>query len=174
MTGSRSFLVAAALAVVACTDNPNANFTGPDGRTLPPPPPPPPTATIAGRISVSGIASDRIIELTDADDNVYRLLGNQSGALASVDGADVVARGTFDANPGFVVDEFEVTGMYGRPALDGVLEATEEGFALRLRDGSLRVVPGLDAECAKYVGARLWVIGWEGDSEVAFGLIAAL
>ena len=173
MTRSRFFAVAAALAVVACTDNPNSILTGPIDPSHPIVPTPS-TVTIAGRISVSGIDGDRIVELTDADDNVYRLLGNQSAALASVDGADVLARGTFDANPGFVVDEFEVTGMYGRPALDGVLEATEEGFALRLKDGSLRVVAGLNAECAEFVGARLWVIGWDGDSEVAFGLIAAL
>lgn len=127
-----------------------------------------------GRISVSGTAGDLVVELTDARDIVYRLLGNQLGALASVDGGDVIARGTFDANPGFVVDEFQVTGMYGRPALDGVLEATEDGFALRLSDNSLRVVPGLDSDCAEYVGARLWVIGWDDDSEVVFGVIGAL
>jgi hypothetical protein len=173
MTRSRFFAVAAVLSVVACTDNPNANFTGPDGDTFLPPPPPS-TATIAGRISVSGIDDDPIVELTDGNGNVYRLLGNESSVLASVDGGDVVAWGTFDANPGFVVDAFLVTGMHGRPALDGVLEVSEEGFALRLTDGSIQLVPGLTSECADYVGARLWVIGWEADSEVAFGLIAAL
>jgi hypothetical protein len=171
MTRSRFFTVAAVLTVVACTDNPAASSFGPD-RILPPPPPPS-TVTIAGRISVSGIDGDRIIELTEGNGNVYRLLGNEE-ALASVDGGDVVARGTFDANPGFVVDEFEVTGMFGRPALDGVLEVTEDGFALRLSDNSLRVVPGLDSDCAEYVGARLWVIGWDDDSEVVFGVIGAL
>jgi hypothetical protein len=56
------------------------------------------------------------------------------------------------ANPGFVVEEFQVTGMLGRPALDGVLEAIDEGFALRLSDGSLRVVPTLTSECAEFIG----------------------
>lgn len=171
MTGTRSFLAAAALAVVACTDNPNPS---PGSFITDPPPPPPSRDMIVGRISVSGTAGDLVVELTDARDIVYRLLGNQLGALASVDGGDVIARGTFDANPGFVVDEFQVTGMYGRPALDGVLEATEDGFALRLSDNSLRVVPGLDSDCAEYVGARLWVIGWDDDSEVVFGVIGAL
>ena len=173
MKRSRFFIMAAALSVVACTDNPKANITGPDGSPVLPPPPPS-TATIAGRISVSGIEGERIVELTDGNGNVYRLLGNQEGALASIDGGDVTARGTFDANPGFVVDEFEVTGMYGRPALDGVLEVTEDGFALRLSNNSLRVVPGLDEECAAYIGARLWVIGWDDGSEIVFGLIGAV
>lgn len=172
MTRSRFFTVAAVLTVVACSDNSSAPPTG-----LDPWQPIRPTDSreqIAGRISVSGIDGDRIVELTDGKGDVYRLLGNQSGALASVDGGDVVAWGTFDANPGFVVDEFEVTGMHGRPALDGVLEVTEDGFALRLSDNSLRVVPGLDSDCAEYVGARLWVIGWDDDSEIVFGVIAAL
>lgn len=64
--------------------------------------------------------------------------------------------------------------MYGRPALDGVLEVTDDGFALRLSDNSLRVVPGLDSECAEYVGARSWVIGWDDDTDVQFGPIGAL
>ena len=131
--------------------------------------------TIAGRISVTReSAADRAVELRDADGGVYRLVGHRAGdRLASVDGGDVVARGTFDANPGFVVQEFQVTGMYGRPALDGVLEVTDEGFALRLSDGSLRVVDGL-TNCAEHVGARLWVIGWDEETGVQFGLIAAV
>lgn len=174
MTRSRFFTVAAVLSVVACTDNPNANFTGIDGLPVLPPRPEAPTATIAGRISVSGIDGGFIVELTDGNGNVYRLVGNQSNALASVHGGDVVAWGTFDANPGFVVDAFLVTGMHGRPALDGVLEVSEEGFALRLTDGSIQLVPGLTSEAADYVGARLWVIGWDDGSEIVFGLIAAL
>ena len=172
MTRSRFLTVAAVLSVVACTDNPNAILTGPIDPSQPILPSPS-RVMLAGRISVSGIGADRVVDLTDGNGRVYRLLGNESGALASVDGGDVVARGTFDANPGFVVDEFQVTGMHGRPALDGVLEATEHGFALRLPDNSLRVVPGLDSECAKYIGARLWVIGWDDDSAVVYGLIAA-
>jgi hypothetical protein len=51
----------------------------------------------------------------------------------------------------------------------------DEGFALRLTDGSLRVVPGLAAECAEHVDARVWVTGWEEDAEaVQSGLIAAV
>jgi hypothetical protein len=36
-----------------------------------------------------------------------------------------------------------------------VLEDTEDGFALRLSDNSLRVVPGLNSDLAEYVGSAL-------------------
>lgn len=129
---------------------------------------------IGGRIRVTGYGAVRVVELRDVDSDVFRLSGNVSSALASVDGGDVVVWGTFDASAGFVVQEFKVTGMHGWPALDGVLEATENGFALRLTDGSRRVVPGLDPDCAKYVGARVWVIGWDEQTALMVGLIRAL
>ena len=169
----RVLMAAAAFSLVACTDIPNSAITAPkDPRQ--PLLPTPSTMTLSGRISVTGLVDyDRKIELWDGAE-LYRLVGSQSSALASVDGADVVVRGTFDANPGFVVEEFQVTGMLGRPALDGVLEATGDGFSLRLSDGSLRAVPNLTSECAEFVGTRLWVIGFEEGSEVVFGRIAAL
>lgn len=166
-------VVMAAFSMVACSDNSRSNFTGPADPSQPIRPSPS-TAIIAGRISVTGAGADRLIELIDADGVRYRMVGTEARALASVDGGDVLVRGTLDANPGLVVEAFEVTSMHGRPALDGVLQETDGGFALRLSDGSLRVVPGLSSECAEHLGARLWVIGWEDDSEVAFGLIAAV
>jgi hypothetical protein len=128
---------------------------------------------IGGRIRVTGASAVRVVEIRDVDSDVFRLSGNVSSALASLDGGDVVVWGTFDASAGFVVQEFKVMGMHGWPALDGVLEATENGFALRLTDGSRHVVPGLDSACAKYVGARVWVIGWDEHTELMVGLIRA-
>jgi hypothetical protein len=130
------------------------------------------TAVLGGRIRVTGDSGVRVVELRDMDSDVFRLSGDVSRALASVDGGDVVVWGTFDA-PGFVVQDFRVTEMHGRSALDGLLEATEQGLALRLTDGSRRAVPGLDSDCAKYVGARVWVIGWDEDADVVCGPIAA-
>jgi hypothetical protein len=172
MTRSHLFTVAAVLSLVACTDNPSAILAGPVNPS--PIPALPATAMIAGRISVSGLGDDPVVELSDEHGDVYRLLGNETIALASVDGGDVIAYGTWDASPGFVVQEFQVVAMYGRPALDGVLEVSEEGFALRLTDGSIRLVPGLTGDGADYVGARLWVIGWDENSDVVFGLIGAM
>ncbi len=172
MSRSRYFMLAAVFSIVACTDNPNSVVTAPNNPTQPIPSTPS-QVTLSGRISVTGLAGyDLKIELWDGAE-LYRLVGSESSALASVDGADVVVRGTFDANPGLVVQDFEVTGMLGRPALDGVLEATDEGYALRLADGSLRAVPGLTSELDEFVGARLWVIGFEEGSEVVFGRIEA-
>ncbi|MGH9658265.1 MAG: hypothetical protein ACRD96_06955 [Bryobacteraceae bacterium] len=171
MTHLRAFAMAGVASFIACADNPSTTLAGPLDPYRPAPPAPS-TATIAGRISVVPLAEDQAIELHGVEGGVYRLLGNASDALASVQGADVVVRGTFDANGDFVVQEFEVTGMYGRPALDGLLEATDEGFALRRTDGLLLAVPGLPADCAEYVGQRLWVIGWDYDPPVQCGVIA--
>lgn len=169
MKTMRLFTIAAVASLVACTDSPNTALTGPADESQPVLPTQA-IYTIAGRISVSGPEGYRVIELGDADGNVYLLVGKEAGALASLDGGDVVARGTFDANPGFVVQDFTVTAMDGRPALDGVLEVTDAGFALRMKDGSLRVIPGLPSGCAELVGARIWVVGFEGPS-AEFGRI---
>jgi hypothetical protein len=55
-----------------------------------------------------------------------------------------------------------------------VLVETDAGYALRFTDGSWRVIPGMPAECAAHVGARLWVIGWDENAPIEFGLIAAI
>jgi hypothetical protein len=165
------YLVLASAFAVACADSPTA-YSGTTIGGYPPPAPAPSTAALSGRIIVSGIGADRIVELRDDHGDVFRLLGNETIALANVDSGDVVVWGTWDANPGFVVSEFKVIGMLGRPALDGVLEATDEGFALRLSDGSQTVVPGLTSDCAAYLGARIWVVGFEDGTDVQIGVIA--
>lgn len=145
------------------------------GRRIDPPLPSHPqisTAVLGGRIRVTGDSAIPVVELRDVDSDVFRLAGDLSRALASVNGGDVVVWGAFD-EPGFVVQDFRVMEMHGRRALDGLLEATKNGFALRLRDGSRRMVPRLDSSCVKYVGARIWVIGWDEDADVVCGPIAA-
>lgn len=169
MKRSHFYTLAAAFSISACTDNPVAPGPGDPEQPIQPTPS---TTTIAGRISVAGSGSDLIVELRDGFDNVYRVVGSNAAALANVDGGDVIARGTFDANPGFVVQEFQVTAMKGHAALDGWLEATDDGLAIRLVDGSLRFVPGLPETCLEYVGARLWVIGWDDATPIEFGLIS--
>ena len=163
--------VATALSLVACTENSPALRAGPFA-PLPPPPTTPSTSVLGGRITVSLQGADSVVDLRDVDGDVYRLVGDQTAALASVDGGDVIAFGTWDASLGFAVQEFQVVGMQGRPALDGILEVSEEGFALRLADGSIVLVPGLGPECADFVGERLWVVGWDEGIDVAYGRIA--
>ena len=172
MTRARIFAVAGVALLTACSDNPNKTLAGPLDPDRPAPVAPLAT-TIAGRISAGPLTENQAIELQGVEGGVYRLVGNASNALASVQGGDVEVRGTFDANGDFVVQEFEVTGMFGRAALDGVLEATDDGFALRLGDGLLRVVSSLSADCAEHVGRRLWLIGWDYDPPMQCGVIAA-
>jgi hypothetical protein len=164
------FLVFASLLGAACSDSPVAN-TGTLNDRNPPPAPVPATSALSGRILVRGMGADRTVELRDDHGDVFRLLGNEAIALANVDGGDVVVWGTWDASPGLVVSKFKLTGMNGRPALDGVLEAIDNGFAIRLNDGSIRGVPGLSAECVAYVGSRVWVVGFEDGSDVRLGVI---
>jgi len=173
MTYARFLALAAVFTIAACTDNPT---TAPNGTDVGPQPVLPGASLVAisGRIIVTGSGTDRAVDLRDADGNTFRLIGKEAATLASVDGGDVLVRGTPDANPGIVVQEFQVIGMKGRAALDGVLVETIDGYALRLADGSVRVIAGLPAECAEHIGARLWVIGWDENSPVEFGLIAAV
>ena len=129
------------------------------------------TSSLSGRIIVRGLGSGRIVELRDDHDDVHRLLGSEAVTLANVEGGDVAVWGTWDANPGFVVQKFAVTGMHGRPALDGTLVTRGAHFAVRLVDGSVQAVIGMKADCAAFVGKRIWVVGWEGDAPMQFGLI---
>ena len=164
------FFVLASLLGAACNDSPVANAgTLNDGH--PPPVPVSATSALSGRILVRGIGADRIVELRDDHGDVFRLLGSETIALAKVDGGDVVVWGTWDGSPGLVVSTFKLTGMNGRPALDGVLEATDGGFAVRLNDGSLRRIPGLMPRCAAYLGARVWVVGFEDGADIQLGVI---
>ncbi len=164
------FLSLASILGAACSASPVANAgTVNDGN--PPPAPVPATSALSGRILVRGTSADRIIELRDDHGDVFRLLGNETNALANVAGGDAVVWGTWDATPGLVVSEFRLTGMDGRPALDGVLEATKGGFSVRLNDGSLRGVPGLSADYALCLGSRVWVVGFEDGTDVQLGVI---
>jgi hypothetical protein len=164
------FLVLASLLGAACSDSPVAN-AGTVNQGNPPPDPVPANSALSGRILVRGIGAARVVELRDDHGDVFRLLGSETIALANVDGGDAVVWGTWDASPGLVVSKFKLTGMNGRPALDGVLEATDEGFSVRLNDGSFRGVPGLSAECVAYLGARVWVVGFEDGTDVELGMI---
>ena len=159
-------------ACAGCSDEQDAALAGPIGQKLSTAPAFS-TGKISGQVSVRFAGDEQVVELLDEHGSVYRIAGRLTSALASVGDGDVVAWGTFDADPGFVVHRFQVTGMHGRPALDGVLEMTTAGFGVRLTDGLLREVPGLTVRCAKYLGSRVWVAGWE-DFEVAFGLIGGV
>ena len=172
MTHSILFALAGSISLFACSDNPNS-IRASEVKPYQPTPNTPSLAMVAGRVTIAIQGTDTVVSVRDDHGDVHRLVGSQTSTLATVNGADVIAFGTWDANPGFVVQDFEVVGMLGRPALDGVLEESDAGYALRLANGSVRLVPGLTSECAPYVGARLWVIGWGEGKDVVFGPIGA-
>jgi hypothetical protein len=170
MKRAHLFTVACGM-IIACADEPTVSW-GMLVEGNNPVVPVPSTDALSGRIIVSGIGADRIVELRDDHGDVFRLIGIETIALANVGGGDAVVWGTWDANPGFVVQKFKVTGMHGRPALDGVLEASDAGFTLRLNDGSHHVVPGLALACEAYLGDRIWMVGFEDGGDMQFGVIA--
>ena len=163
-------MVLASVMGAACSDNPTAQTRPEIGGTRPAIPAPS-TAAMSGRVLVSGIGADRVVELRDDHGDVIRLLGHETIALANVGGGNVVVWGTWDATPGFVVSHFTVTGMHGRPALEGVIVQRAGRCVLRLADGTSRRVPDATPDCAAYLGARVWMVGLEDATDVQIGII---
>lgn len=166
----RSLFVVVAVALsVACTDNPNPIEPG---ERNDPVVTEPSLATVMGRISVLGSGGDRVVQITTANGDDHLLLGSESAKLTSVDGADVIVRGTWDGNPGLVVHDFQVVSMFDRPAVDGTLELTALGYSLRLANGQVQQVTGCPDSIAEHVGKRLWVVGSEDEPPFWYGVIA--
>jgi hypothetical protein len=172
MTRSHILTIAVVVAATACSEQGTSTFTAPKAPAENPAPRMPSLASLNGRIIVEGAAGSETVDLQTVDGELIRLAGSEAVRLVSVNGGDVIIRGTWDANPGLVVQDFEVIGMHGRPALDGTLERTDEGFALRLANGSTRAVFGLPNDVEDHVGARVWVLESDGESDAMFGVIA--
>jgi len=169
MNRSHFFIVTALISLAACSDNPAGIEYYQDGGVLPLPPQ---QMTVAGRISVTGSGVDRLIQLATGAGDTYTLVGTEARKLASVAGGEVVVHGTLDANPGLVVDKFQVTAMHGYPALDGILESGPDGYMLRLQDGSTWPWPDTAmSRGAPPVGARIWLIGFTSEGPTEFGVI---
>ncbi len=162
--------VALALVVAAfgCSEHRWPNTTGPDDVL---PPGVPSVAQVSGTVIVTGIGTSRSVHLRRSDGSLLLIIGNEAARLASVAGGEVMAQGTWDAPPAFVLDGFQVLSMSGRAAYDGVLTASGNGFALRLASGTVRSIASAPAELANHLGERIWITGLE-DPPVAFGVIA--
>ena len=162
-------IAALAIALLACTDQ-HASPTGPRGITETPPAPPS-FAELQGIVEADGTEGYGVrLRLTDG--TTVLLIGSETDRLARVVGADVRVRGTWDAPPGLVVESFLVIAVDGRAASDGVLVQTDDGYALRLRDGSLHMLPALPEALMELIGARIWLTGID-EPPVAFGVIDA-
>lgn len=169
MTRTTLFLLAAAV-TLGCSDrnSPTAPWTGND----PQHPIAPSTVEFTGTVVVEETGDHPSVQLQFADGELIPLLGNEAALLARVAGGEVLVRGTLDASPGMVVEQFQVLAMHGRPAIDGVLVETESGLALRLSGGSLRSVSDPEGGFAALIGARLWITGLD-EPPVEYGVIDA-
>ena len=131
-------------------------------------------AEITGVVTVDNSSAELpVVNVIRPDGTLVRIVGSQTRELANLAGGEVWIRGTWDASPGLVLERFLVLAMNGRPALDGVLEGSDDGFGLRLADGGYRELSGAPAELSAFVGARIWFTGSEEDPPVAFGVIEA-
>lgn len=164
-------------------------------------PDPAPGLELSGRIAVSRNGQDLTVSLTTPDGELVALIGTQVQYLASVNDAmvklvgaweekvvsgdttssdgpdrsvstdDVQAQAATPNGKRFIVYSFEVTAVLDRPALDGILELTIDGYAIRTANGEVRLVTGCPESIAEHVGKRLWVVGSEDQPPVEFGLI---
>jgi hypothetical protein len=121
--------------------------------------------TLRGSIVMTG---GQIILHTDGG-SARRLIGPEVRRLHGVVGADVLVRATDDAVGGLLVASFTLLAMDGLPAIDGVLEAVDGGYAVCPVDGSPRMLMDPPPELIDHLGARVWVTGDVSKEIVAFG-----
>ena len=119
-----------------------------------------------------------VLSLTDlapvslqTQDGLIPLEGDGAVPMASVIGADVQVRGSWDANPALVVESFLVVAVKGLPAFDGIVESKSDGYALRLGDGTDHTLADAPADLIAYVGYRVWVTDSPDASTIQFGVI---
>jgi hypothetical protein len=113
----------------------------------------------------------RTIGLRLQDGAQIALVGSEANPMASVDGAEVRVRGTFDAAPGLVVESFTVISVGGRPALDGIVTEMAESYGLLLRDGTIYALVAPPAELLEHLGERVWLTGDWDAPPIEFGVI---
>ena len=168
---NRTTLILLAAAVMAgCSDgkSPTAPYT----EHNPGHPIAPSIVERSGTVVVEEFDGRRSIQLELEDGALIPLVGGEATLIASVAGGQVLVYGTLDASPGMVVERFQVLAMNGRSAIDGVLEETDTGLALRLANGLLRYVIDVQGFFANHVGERLWITGLD-EPPMEFGVIEA-
>lgn len=166
-TSALRALTLTALLIVGCNEP-----LAVESRVSPPLPPSPETGN--GEVVRLGIVDqlDQELWLVNGEESTY-LVGAGAAPLASIVGAEVEVRGTFDAADGLVVSMFLVRGMKGMPAADGYLEEDHGSYLLVRVDGSIVEVLDPPLELRENLGKRVWIAGPEGHPPVSFGVIAA-
>ena len=130
--------------------------------------------SVRGVITLLGTAPAVQAVLKVADDaDPVTLSGMATSGMQRLAGAEVVVRGVRVSPRDIVVAEYIVRGMKGVPAYDGVLLASDDGYALELSDGTgrkrLASVPGALRGMS---GVRVWLAIPSGSSTPqSYGLI---
>jgi hypothetical protein len=177
MLRSRTLAVFITIALAACSETQTPTSVIPPQINPPYIPPAQPAA-----VSLTGIVSsqaplDNAVVLELDDQSKIIVVGSQAIGLASVTGALVLVEGIWsDGYDGdsYVLDaqRFEVLSVGGHAAVDGLLEATDNGFALRLYGGDLYELIDPPAALLEHMGARVWITMAEDGSFAAFGVIS--
>ena len=156
-------LISAALAMVACADEHGITGTA-GGNTAP-------TAPAATRAMIGFVELDGGAIALRVDQTRIPLAGMDAEPLRNLGGAEVEVRGSDDVVGAFNVIAFTVLSVDGRAAADGILQLVDDGYTLRLNDGSYRAVIDPPEELKALVSHRVWVAGPPDASPEAFGLI---
>jgi hypothetical protein len=99
------------------------------------------------------------------------LSGDALTALRRAAGADVWVTGERIDERSLQVARFEVRGMHGIPAVDGVIAQDGQSYVLVTHDGTRIPMPRLPAELRGRVGARVWITGQPDRDPELFGVI---
>lgn len=84
---------------------------------------------------------------------------------------DLWVQGTAEGDGRFRVASFVVRAAGGHAAWDGTLQRDDDGFALRLADGSRHLLRGAPDAFGGLVGRRLWVTETAARTVSSYGVI---
>lgn len=128
--------------------------------------------TLRGTVAIVGSEPGTMVSLRPAEGGAAVLLsGDALTELRRAAGADVWVTGERIDERSLQVARFEVRGMHGIPAVDGVIAQDGQSYVLVTHDGTRIPMPRLPAELRGRVGARVWIAGQPDRDPELFGVI---
>ncbi len=130
--------------------------------------------TLRGIVTLIGSAPAKQVVLRSSSVTApVALSGMVTSGLSHLAGTEIVVRGVKVTPRDWVVTSYVVRAMNGIPALDGVVEVTNNSWTLRLTEtGLFKRLTNVPAALKASVGARVWVTTLVGSSTpVAFGVV---